>query len=322
MENTSAAGRRQGQIGVAVGLTLALGWAFWPTLRLMAERWATDPRYSHGYLVPLFSLYLLWVRRGRPGTGASDGVWLGVPVLLAGLAARAAATLLYFDWLAGVALLPCVAGLALLVGGRPALARAWPAILFLAFMVPLPFRVETALAQPLQRVATVASRYALETLGFLAISEGNTIRMGTVRLGVVEACSGLSMMLIFFALATATAIVVRRPWYDKAVLVLSAVPIAVAANVTRITVTGVLHKTVGSELAEFVFHDLAGWLMMPMALAMLWVEMRLLSWVIKDAPSRRNLAVLAPVQVRRPAAAASQPPPSGPTATPERVGRA
>src|SRR5206468_3303453 len=101
-------------------------------------------------------------------------------------------TYLFFDWLAAMALLPCVAGLVLLAAGWRALRWAWPAILFLGFMVPLPHRVEVALAHPLQRVATAASTYALQTLGFVAFSEGNVIRLGQVRIGVVEACSGLS----------------------------------------------------------------------------------------------------------------------------------
>jgi exosortase/archaeosortase family protein len=95
----------------------------------------------------------------------------------------------------------------------------------------------------------------------------------------VEACSGLSMLMIFFALSTAVALLIRRPWPERALLVASALPIAILSNIIRITVTGVLHKTAGSEVADLVFHDLAGWLMMPLALGMLWTELRLLNWV-------------------------------------------
>lgn len=268
---------------VTAGLALTLAWVFWPSFLPMAERWG-EARYSHGYLVPLFSAYLLWSRRGMLAAGLAPSRW-GLPVLLAGLLTRFVGTYIYFDWLAAAALLPCLAGLALTVGGRGALRWAWPAIAFLAFMIPLPYRAEVALALPLQRIATLTSTYALQTLGFAAASAGNTIRMGTVHLGVVEACNGLSMMMIFFALATAAAIVVRRPLYEKALLVASAVPIALAANIIRIVVTGVLHKTVGSATADYVFHDLAGWLMMPLALGMLWVELRLLHWVVQDVPA-------------------------------------
>lgn len=292
---TSSAGgvRGFGPI-LGTGALAAVVWAFWPTFLTLADRWANDPRYSHGYFVPLFSAYLLWSRRAVLAAPDRRLDWLGLPVLLAGLAARAAGTAFFVEWLAAAALLPCLAGLALIAYGRAGLRWAWPAVAFLLFMVPLPYRVEVALAHPLQRVATAASTYALQTLGFLAAAEGNTIRMaGGVRLGVVEACSGLSMLVIFFALATAAAVVVRRPWYERALLVASAVPIALVANITRITVTGVLHQTAGSEVADRVFHDLAGWLMMPLALALLWVELKVFARLVVDVPvGERNYAFL------------------------------
>src|SRR5205823_12397771 len=100
---------------------------------------------------------------------------------------------------------------------------------------------------------TIISTYALQTFGFAAFAEGNVIRMGEVHIGVVEACSGLSMLVIFFALSTAVAIVVSRPLWERLLLAASAIPIALASNVTRITVTGALHKLVGPELANYVF---------------------------------------------------------------------
>jgi exosortase len=268
---------------VAVGLL----WVYWPTLSELAGRWGSESQYSHGYLVPLFALYLLWARRGLlPGQGPLRPTWWGLPLVLGALGLRFTGTYLYFHWLAAVSLLPCLAGLALLTGGRPALRWCWPAVAFLVFMIPLPHRLEVALAQPLQRLATLVSTYALEALGFVAFAEGNIIRLGEVRIGVVEACSGLSMLLNFFALATAVVLVRPRPPLERGILLLSAVPIALTANVLRILVTAVLHKTAGKELADLVFHDLAGWLMMPLALGLLWAELRVLSWVLVLAPEQ------------------------------------
>jgi exosortase len=273
------------EVVVASAALAGLLWLFWPTLLGMAHRWGHDARYSHGYLVPLFALYLLWARRGLAPVAFRPS-WWGLPLLLAGLGLRAAGSYLYIHTLAEAALLPCLAGLFVLAGGGRALRWAWPAVAFLIFMVPLPWRVEAALGRPLPRLATIMSTYALQTLGFAATAEGNVIRMGEIKLGVVEACSGLSMLVIFFALSTAVVLVVRRRPLDKAVIFLSAVPIALLANVVRITVTGVLHKTAGSDLANLVFHDLAGWLMMPLALGMLWLEVRLLDVVLVAPPPR------------------------------------
>ncbi len=271
----------------AVVLAGALIWVFWPSLVVMADRWATDPRYSHGYLVPLFSLYLLWSRRADFDMASAKPSWLGILLLLFGFLLRFAGVYFYYEWIAVIALLPCLAGFSLLIGGKAALRWSWQAIAFLGFMAPLPFRFEIALAHPLQQLATVVSTVTLQTLGFVAVAEGNTIRMGQSHpLFVAEACSGLSMLVVFFALSTAVTIVVRRPLYEKAIIFLSAIPIALVANIIRIVVTAVLMKMVNEEVADRVFHAVFGWLMMPLGLALLWLELRVLSWLIRDVPAR------------------------------------
>jgi exosortase len=275
------------------GLAALSAWAYWPTWEVMAHKWVHDPQYSHGYLVPLFALVLLWLRRDQAKSLAAQTNWWGVPLVLLGVAARIAGAYLYFDWLDAFSLLPCLAGLAVLLGGWPALRWAWPSIAFLVFMIPLPFRVETALAHPLQRVATIASTYVMQTIGLPAVDEGNTIILKEGRIGIVEACSGLSMMLIFFALSTAVAIVARRPWPDRIIVVLSAVPIAVASNVARITTTGLAQEWFGKEVAHKIFHDWAGWLMMPFAVALLGVELWVLSRLLVVIPERKPMSPFA-----------------------------
>src|SRR5262249_62161946 len=115
-----------------------------------------------------------------------------------------------------------------------ALPWSWPAIAFLFFMIPLPWRVELALGGPLRRAATVASTYVLQTLGQPAYAEGSIIHVEGGQIGVVDACNGLGMLMMFFAFATAVAILSRRSWVDRVLLVLSAIPIALAVNVVRI----------------------------------------------------------------------------------------
>lgn len=269
-------------------LGVVLLWAFAPTLADMAQRWSSDPQYSHGYLVPVFALVLLWMRREQRAPLAPAFSWWGVGLLGLGVAIRFLGEYLYMDWIDAMALLPCLAGLAVLLGGRAALAWSWPAIVFLGFMVPLPYRVEIALAHPLQRMATLASTYALQTIGLPALAEGNVIHLGETDIGVVEACSGLSMLLIFFALSTAFGFVVRRSLWQRLLLVVSAVPIALIANITRITVTGFLHETVNHRAADLVFHDLAGWLMMPLALVLLWLELKGLDRLFIEVTASRS----------------------------------
>jgi exosortase len=258
-------------------LGAGLLWISWPALRDMVGHWSHDPRYSHGYFVPVFSLFLLWLRRDRLAAGAAQPSGWGIPLIAAGEALRLVGARYSSNWLGAIPLLPSLAGLSLLLGGWRALRWSAPSIAFLAFMIPLPYRVEMGLGYPLQRIATLASSYALQTFGLPAVAEGNIILLNEARIGVVEACNGLGMLFMFFAFAVAVALVVRRPLVDKGLIVLSAIPIALAANIARITVTGLLHETAGGVVADAVYHDLAGWLMMPLALGTLWAELALLS---------------------------------------------
>lgn len=290
---------RLAAVGPAAVLAACVAWALWPALVAMADRWARDPRYAHGYLVPAFALALLWMRRSRLEGGAAAPSEWGLVVLAAGAALALAGGYFRVDWFEGLALLPYLAGMALLLGGRRALGWAWPSIAFLAFMIPLPWRVERALGPPLQSIAATASTYVLQTAGFMAYAEGNVIQVNEARIGVVEACNGLSMLMTFVALATAAAMVVRRPLLDRLVLVASAVPVALVANVARIALAAILHETMGGRASATFYHDLAGWFMMPMALLLYWAEVAIMSRLLVEGRRPQAPRALDLVQPRR-----------------------
>jgi exosortase len=271
-------------LAVLAAAVVCLVWAFWTTLGRTALRWSQDPLYSHGYLVPGFALLLLWFRRGHLADGTLRPSWWGAPLLLAGMALRLAGSYFYFVWLDEVSVVPCLAGVFLMAGGARAWRWAWPAVAFLLFMIPLPYRLSVSMTGPLQQLATVCSTFLLQTLGLPALADGTIIRLDDVEINIVEACSGLRMLVIFFALSTALALVIRRPLWQKVLVVASAVPIALVVNVLRITVTGVMHETAGKEIANAVFHDLAGWLMMPAALGLLGLELKVLTHLVPEAP--------------------------------------
>src|SRR5262249_53817476 len=264
-------------LALAAVMTACFAWAFWPTLTDLAHTWNINPQYSHGYLVPCFAVLLLWLRRDKLDRAAAGPSWGGGPVLALRLGLRLAGGYKFFQWLEVFSLLPCIFGLWLTVGGRAGLRWAWPALLFLGFMIPLPYRVETALAGPLQRFATVTSTFLMQTLGLPALAEGNVILLNDLEIGIVEACSGLRMLVVFFALCTGAALLIRRPLVDKLLIVASAVPVALISNILRITVTGVLHDMVDSATANAFFHDFAGWLMMPLALGLVALELKVLT---------------------------------------------
>jgi exosortase len=270
---------------VAAVLGAALLWAYWPTCGAIARRWSEDPQYSHGYVVPFFAAIVLWTRRRQyPAGPCRPNAW-GLAFLAAAAAVRLTGAYFFLDGLDALSLVFAVVGVSLLVAGWPLLRWGWPAVVFLLLMVPLPYQLGVLLTNPLLRVAVRVSTYTLQTLGRPAYAEGNVIRVDDAQIGVVEACSGLGMLMTFQAICVAVAFVFRRPLPDRVVVLASAVPVGVLLNCLRITVTALLVGFVGSPAAQTFFHDVAGWFMMPLAVAVLWLELRLLD-ALFDCGSR------------------------------------
>jgi exosortase len=258
-------------------LTLLLVLAYLDSFALIMEEWS-KPLYSHGYIVPIFALGLLWVRFQpfRPVPAVER--WIGLGILVAGLSIRLAGIYFTSTPVDRYSFLICILGIFMLVGGWHTIRWAGPALGFLIFMFPLPSVLEQGVLWRLQTLASVGSTFVLQTLGVAAFREGNLIKVPGADLNIADACSGLRMLTIFGALAVAMVFLVERPWWDKFIILLSAIPIALLVNIIRITVTGLLYMWVGqdNEFAKKLGHDWAGFFMMPLALGFLWIELQIL----------------------------------------------
>ena len=257
---------------------LALVAAYWNMLTRTAAYW-NDDLYSHGWIVPVFAAYLFWMRRKPLMRVTASERWTGLGILTVSLVLRAAAS--YYDMapLDRLSFVGALVGLCQLAGGVSLLRWAgWP-VVFLLFMFPLPSILEHGLLNNLQKLATIGSNWTLQTLGIPSVRDGNRIIIDQLTLGVVDACSGLRMLTIFCSLAVAMALLIDRPWWDRLVILLSAIPIALVANIIRITVTALLFTVFGQdqEWLNHLIHDWAGLAMMPIGLGILWMEIQLLS---------------------------------------------
>jgi exosortase len=268
---------RKGIACCAAILVVFLVWVYWPRLVIMANRWSQDPQYTHAYVVPLFAAVVLWFRRDCFPLDQVAPSWWGVALLVLAAVLRLMGAVFSFDWLEAGSLIPALAGVVLLTAGPAVLRWSLPGGVFLLFILPWPYQFDILLTFPLRRIATICSTFALQTLGIPALARGNIIVINDLEIGVVEACSGLGMLMTFFALSTAVAFVIQRPLFDKVVIFLSAIPIGVLMNVVRITITVLLYQVASEDVAKVVFHDVAGWVMMPLALVVLWLEMLWLS---------------------------------------------
>lgn len=272
-----------GPIGTCGAVLLATFlWSYWPTLVGMVSAWDREADYSHGYLVVPLAAYFLWVRRDRfPGIDRRYA-WLGLSLIAGSIGLRVVGAWVYIDAVDGWSILLWVAGTVwILLGHRVAWWSA-PSIAFLAFMIPLPFMAERALSLPLQRVATKLSVFSLQFLGQPALAEGNVIVLGDHRLEVAAACSGLRIFMGIIALACAYLVLVRRPWWQKAILFVAIAPVALIANATRIVITGLVFQFFSSESARHFSHDVAGWLMIPWAAALFGFVLWYLGKLIRE----------------------------------------
>jgi exosortase len=277
-------------------LGMALAWSYWTTLGGLVNRWWSDPQYSHGFLVPVFALHLLWQRRDRLNLNALNANWLGLGMLVLAMGLRLAGARYHFEYFDQISLLPCVAGLFMLAGSWHGLLWSMPAVAYLAFMIPLPHSVSLAMSGPMQTLATLSSTFVLQVLGRPALAEGNVILLNDIELGIVEACSGLRMLVVFFALSTAVALLIRKPLWEKLLLGFSAIPIALASNIMRIVITGLCYEVFNDRVA-LTFHDAAGLLMPLIGIVFLLIEM----WILKTLLIERanNDALAAQITLQR-----------------------
>ena len=280
--------------GVVVLAALAVSYA--PNLAGLVFQWSNVPNYSHGFLVAPIALAILWQRRGELDPARLRPNLLGWVGLGALLAFRSYLFERNEVWLESATMIPALAALALAFGGWPLLRWSAPAIAFLVFMLPLPPSLNLTLAGPLQRLATIGSTTLLQASGLPVLARGNVIFVGGEPLEVAEACNGLSMLMSFVTLITAMVILMARdrPTWERVVLLLSMVPIALVANVLRIAITAGLYHALGPQepppwplslqfpTVELMIHDTAGWAMMPIALAMVLLELKVLSWLIVE----------------------------------------
>lgn len=259
------------------GLVLLLVIAYFDMFALIREAWR-EGLYSHGWLVPVFALVLLWMRWQPFGPVPAMERWIGVLLLALGLSVRLWAAEYGHNPIDQLSFMPSIVGVFMMVGGFNIIRWAWPGLGFLIFMFPLPNMIERPVLGGLQRLASICSTFVLQTLGMAAFRQGNLITIPGSELNIAEACAGLRMGTIFAAMAVFMVFIIERPWWDKFVILLSAIPIALLVNIIRITVTGLLYWITGPDnhIAHKLGHDWAGLFMMPLALGFLWLELQIL----------------------------------------------
>jgi exosortase len=260
-----------------------------------------QPEYQYAFLVPVFSGYLLWRRREMLRPLPQRGTWWSLVFFSICLLLNCIGVLTYYPWFGEVSIIPGLVGILLVLGGWQALRWAWPAVFFLCFMIRLPAFLSEALSLKLQEIGTKCSVYVIQTLGIPTMAQGNVIVLRESYLEVARACSGLKMLMMFFAVCVGFVLVVKKPLWEKVVLVISAIPMAVAINVLRITAMALLHefafrfpnvlsKESASYFIEEIFHKyIAAVFEVGLAFLFVWAEMAIMAHLFLKPVADRSL---------------------------------
>jgi exosortase len=234
----------------------------------LVRQWSTDGDMGHGFFVPLVAGYIVWQRRHDLLKIETAPNWWGLAVIAWGAAQLYAATLGAELFLARTAFIVSLSGIVLLLGGTRLLRfLAFPLFLLL-FMVPIPAIIYGVVTFKLQTLASQLAETALGVLGVPVLREGHILRLPSMSLSVVEACSGIRSLLTLSFLSLVYAYFFDKRVWMRGVLLVATVPIAIAANACRVTLSGLLSQ-VNPALAEGVFHEAAGWLVFVFGLLLL-----------------------------------------------------
>jgi exosortase len=260
---------------VFFGLLILVCYA--PAVRSLVGDWMHDDDMGHGFFVPAVAAYIIWQQRDELKKIPPRTNWWGLLVVLLGAAQSIIATLGVEHFLSRSALIVTLTGAVLLLGGTPLLKKLAFPLFLLCFMVPLPTLIFNSITFPLQIIASQLADAALKLLDIPVLREGNILELPNQRLSVVEACSGIRSLLSLTFLSLVYGYFFEKKMWIRVSLLIATVPIAIIANGSRVTITGILTQ-VKPEFAEGFFHESTGWVIFMIALGILLIFHRALLW--------------------------------------------
>jgi exosortase len=257
----------------------------------LVDQWYHDQDYSHGFLVPFLSAYLIWQRRDKLRLVPRCPSFWGMFIVVVSLGFLFLGSLGAELFLARTSLLCTICGLIVYFCGWAMLrALAFP-MAFLLFAIPIPVLIYNEIVFPLQFVASKFATSTLETINLFPIMrEGNVLILPGMSLEVVEACSGIRSLLSLLALAAGFGYLVERSTVVRWILILAMIPLAIISNGTRVMITAIMANDMGPKAAEGFMHEFSGWVIFVVATALflafygLMTKIRkMLGWLPEDA---------------------------------------
>jgi len=278
------------QIVWVIAFLAVLAFLFWPTFLWMVERFqAHDSYYSHGWLVPPASAWLVWQRRESLQQLNKGADYWGLCLMVPCVALHLMAAWLQINFVSGFSLLGVVAGLVWILWGKEVLWHLRMPLAFLIFMIPLPGDWLINISFNMKLFAAAMATQLLNLMRIPALQEGSTIHVPGLSVIVDDTCSGLRSLISLVALAALwsallPAKTLRR---QKALIMVAAVPIALVANMVRILILVLLGAMYGSEAADSFIHYGSGIVVFGVALLILaWLSHGVQRWFNIDTPQQ------------------------------------
>lgn len=255
----------------------------------MWQVWQANDEYSHVYLIPFISAFLVWQRRDELAAMRFEGSWWGLAVVGVGLTLGVLGQLSAVYTLQQIALVVIVWGVVLALVGWRVVRTLWMPLLLLLFIIPLPRFVQVNLSANMQLWSSALGVWFIRLMGISVFLEGNVIDLGTYKLQVVEACDGLRYLFPLMTLGLIMAYFYKGAAWKRVLIFASSIPITILMNSLRIGVIGFLVEHWGVRMAEGFLHEFQGWAVFMLSLALMVVFMIALSRVGRDGRSWREL---------------------------------
>ena len=260
---------------------------YMPVLQRLIHQWNYDPDMGHGFFVPVIAAFIVWQRRNELAVVKPQPNLWGLLVIAWGAIQLVIATLGAELFTARMSFVVTIIGVVWTLGGTVMLKKLAFPLFLLFFMLPIPSVIYSAATFKLQILASQLADSALTVLNIPVLREGNVLELPNQKLSVVEACSGIRSLLSLTFLSLVYGYFFERKTWIRVVLFISTIPIAIVANASRVTMTGIMTQ-VKAELAEGFFHQAEGWVIFMVALAILIVWHQVLLRGSSFAAARRN----------------------------------
>ena len=236
----------------------ALVGLYFPVIVALAHDWSSNDNYSHGFFIPLISGYMVFTMRAELKNISFRPANWGLLLLLTGLAQLYIAKVGSEFFLQRTSIILVLLGIVLFLLGAAMTRKLLLPIGYLLFMVPLPTIIWNKIAFPMQLYSSAITEKVIQMTGIPVLREGNVLHLAQTTLEVVDACSGLRSLTTMFALSAALAWFSNYPNWKKWTLFLAAAPIAIFANIIRLTGTAGLASIYGEKVAQGFLHDFSG----------------------------------------------------------------